>query len=104
MPHWKRSIGQPDSGLDRRIGAILAIELQRLGRQQWRLGHEARPRAPMRLGGVHQERVAQVDCAGRSSGGDLRAMGGAGKPVGCELTQGQARFPGWGQLPGNVEM
>src|SRR5258707_1456161 len=51
----------PDRDFDRRIVAVRARELERLGRVKRRLRHEARNYAVVHLRGMHQERMAEID-------------------------------------------
>src|SRR6476659_6851560 len=57
---------QADRGLDGRVGAVGTLEFQRFVQGKRRLRHEFGLRAAMWLGGVHQERVAEIDRACRA--------------------------------------
>ena len=58
----------------------------------------------MRLGGVHQKRMAEVDGSRGSGGQDFLAMSGLDKPVSCQLDQRHPRFARRGEHPHDVEM
>ena len=48
----------PNGELNRRVGAVLAIESVRFGQCERRLRHEARSRTPMPLGCMNEEGMA----------------------------------------------
>jgi hypothetical protein len=61
LPYPPLAPSVPDGVFEGRIVAVLPLQHQRIGWEQRWLGHKARPRAVMRLGGMHEEGMTQVD-------------------------------------------
>jgi hypothetical protein len=77
----------PDGLFDGRIRAIRAMEKKWLGRRKGRLGEKARTDAAVRLSGMHQKRMTQVDGSRASRSQRLAPGRGFLKTVGGELLQ-----------------
>ena len=97
-----RPEGQADGLLDGGVAATGAVELQRFEQAQWRLCHEFGIGSAMRLGGVDQERVAEIDRAGGARCDGFGKMRRRGLAVAAEFAERQPRFACGRQLAGDV--